>query len=288
MELSYAQSILTGFIQGITELFPISSLGHAVLIPAWVGGDWASFITDPASPYLTVTIALHAASALALFLVFRKRWFSMFGATLKSVRKRDYSTPNTKLFLMLVIATIPVGVLGLTFEEPLQKLFGDPLPSAIFLTLNGAILILVERLTRNNKALVGSQSAFDNIADHITPVSALAVGFGQCLALFAGISRFGITISAGLIRKMHHSVAAEFAFLLALPVIAGASLLKLPELFTPELRHLAGPVIVGSIVSFGATYFSISFLVKWFQSKTLYPFAIYCLIAGAISIVKFI
>ena len=91
-----------------------------------------------------------------------------------------------------------------------------------------------------------------------------------------------------LIRKMHHSVAAEFAFLLALPVIAGASLLKLPELFTPELRHLAGPVIVGSIVSFGATYFSISFLVKWFQSKTLYPFAIYCLIAGAISIVKFI
>ena len=175
MELSYAQSILTGLIQGITELFPISSLGHAVLIPAWVGGDWASFITDPASPYLTVTIALHAASALALFLVFRKRWFSMFGATLKSVRKRDYSTPNTKLFLMLVIATIPVGVLGLTFEEPLQKLFGDPLPSAIFLTLNGLILILVERLTRNNKALVGTQSAFDNIADHITPVSALAV-----------------------------------------------------------------------------------------------------------------
>jgi undecaprenyl-diphosphatase len=288
MELSYAQSILTGFIQGITELFPISSLGHAVLIPAWVGGDWASFITDPASPYLTVTIALHAASALALFLVFRKRWFSMFGATLKSVGKRGYSTPNSKLFLMLVIATIPVGLLGYIFEGPLQNLFGDPLPSAIFLTLNGLILILVERLTRNNKAIVGSQSALENISDHITPVSALAVGFGQCLALFAGISRFGITISAGLIRKMHHSVAAEFAFLLALPVIAGASLLKLPELFTPELHHLAGPVIAGSIVSFGATYFSISFLVKWFQSKTLYPFAIYCLVVGAISIVKFI
>lgn len=288
MELSYAQSILTGFIQGITELFPISSLGHAVLIPAWVGGDWASFITDPASPYLTVTIALHAASALALFSVFRKRWFSMFGATLKSLRKRDFSTPNTRLFLMLVIATIPVGVLGLIFEEPLQKLFGDPLPSAIFLTLNGLILILVERLTRNNKAMLGSQSALENISDHITPVSALAVGFGQSLALFAGISRFGITISAGLIRKMHHSVAAEFAFLLALPVIAGASLLKLPELFTPELRHLAGPVIAGSIVSFAATYFSISFLVKWFQSKTLYPFAIYCLVVGAISVVRFI
>ncbi len=288
MELSYTQSILTGLIQGITELFPISSLGHAVLIPAWIGGSWASFISDPASPYLTVTIALHAASALALFFVFRNRWFAMFGATLKSVRSRNYATPNTKLFLMIIIATIPVGALGYAFEGPLQNLFGDPLPSAIFLTINGLILISVERLSRKTNTLATSTNSVINISEHITPSSAVAVGFAQSLALFAGISRFGITISAGLLRKMHHSVAAEFAFLLALPVIAGASLLKLPELFTPELRHLAGPVIAGSIVSFAATYFSISFLVKWFRSKTLYPFAIYCLLVGLISIVRFL
>ena len=287
MELSYTQSILTGLIQGITELFPISSLGHAVLIPAWVGGSWASFITDPASPYLTVTIALHAASALALFLVFRKRWFSMLGDTFISLRKWNFSSHNTRLFLMIIIATIPVALLGFIFEEPLQNLFGDPLPSAFFLTINGLILIAAERLSRKNSAISLHEDAVDNIANHITPVSALAVGFGQSLALFAGISRFGITISAGLLRKMHHSVSAEFAFLLALPVIAGASLLKLPELFTPELRHLAGPVIAGSIVSFAATYFSISFLVKWFKTKTLYPFAIYCLIVGLISILRF-
>ncbi len=288
MELSYSQSILTGLIQGITELFPISSLGHAVLIPAWVGGSWASFITDPASPYLTVTIALHAASALALFLVFRNRWFSMFTDSVRSIQKRKLDSPNTKLFLMIIIATIPVAVLGFVFEEPLQNLFGDPLPSAIFLTLNGLILVLVERLSKKSSRQASSNLKTENIADHINPLSAIAVGFGQSLALFAGISRFGITISAGLLRKMHHSVAAEFAFLLALPVIAGASLLKLPELFTPELRHLAGPVIAGSIVSFMATYFSISFLVKWFKSRTLYPFAIYCLIIGALSILKFI
>ncbi len=287
MELSYTQSILTGLIQGITELFPISSLGHAVLIPAWVGGSWASFITDPASPYLTVTIALHAASALALFLVFRKRWFSMLGDTFISLRKWNFSSHNTRLFLMIIIATIPVALLGFIFEEPLQNLFGDPLPSAFFLTINGLILIAAERLSRKNSAISLHEDAVDNIATHITPVSALAVGFGQSLALFAGISRFGITISAGLLGKMHHSVSAEFAFLLALPVIAGASLLKLPELFTPELRHLAGPVIAGSIVSFAATYFSISFLVKWFKTKTLYPFAIYCLIVGLISILRF-
>ncbi len=288
MEFSYLQAIITGFLQGITELFPISSLGHAILLPAWVGGSWEKFITDPVSPYLTVTIALHAASALALFLVFRKRWLSLFTGALISIRKRNLKNRDGKLFFMIVLATIPVGVLGIIFEEPLQDLFGKPLASAYFLTANGLILILAERLSRKTSMALTQNDSADEISHHISVPVAITVGFGQSLALFSGISRFGITISAGLLRKMNHTAAADFAFLLALPVIAGASVLKLPELFTPELSHLAGPVIVGSVISFICTYISIKFLVNWFKTKTLYPFAIYCLLVGGISVVKFL
>lgn len=288
MELSYWQSIITGALQGITELFPISSLGHAVLVPAWIGGSWEKFITDPKSFYLTITIALHCASALALLLVFRTRWWEMASSTVRSLRTRNFSHHHTQLFILIIIATLPVGFLGYILQDPIQEMFGDPLPSAFFLTINGLILIAAERLSRRTSNAPTNQAPDNEIVSHISPVNALIIGFGQSLALFAGISRFGITMSAGLLRKVNHSVAAEFAFLLALPVIAGASLLKLPELFTPETAHLVGPVIAGSITSFCATYISVKFLVRWFKTNTLYPFAIYCLVTGFISIVKFI
>ena len=287
MTLSYWQAIITGFLQGVTELFPISSLGHAVLVPAWIGGSWEEFIASPNSYYLTITIALHAASALALFLVFRRRWFEMALSITRSLRTRDFTHHHSRLLLLIVIATIPVAVLGKTFEEPVQRMFGDPLPSAIFLTINGLILILAERLSRTTSSETSREDADLSITKHITPSNALIIGFGQSLALFAGISRFGITMSAGLLRKVNHAVAAEFAFLLALPVIAGASILKLPELFTDQTAHLAGPVIAGSIVSFCATYISVKFLVRWFKTNTLYPFAIYCLVVGIVSFVRF-
>ena len=287
MTLSYWQAIITGFLQGVTELFPISSLGHAVLVPAWVGGSWATFVTNPDSYYLTITIALHAASAFALFIVFRRRWFDMVRSTLKSVRKRDFSHHHTQLFLLVLIATIPVATLGKIFEKPIQNAFGKPLPSAIFLTINGLILVGAERLTRKTSKVKNHDEIDVAITQNVSKQNAIIIGFGQSLALLAGISRFGITMSAGLLRKVNHAAAAEFAFLLALPVIAGASLLKLPELFTAETAHLAGPVIAGSITSFFATYISVKFLVRWFKSKTLYPFAIYCLVVGLLSIVKF-
>jgi len=287
MTLSYWQSIVTGFLQGVTELFPISSLGHAVLVPAWIGGSWEAFISSPNSYYLTVTIALHAASALALLIVFRQRWFDMARSTLTSMKTRNFTHHHTQLFLLIIIATIPVAILGKIFEEPVQAAFGKPLPSAFFLTINGVILIMAERLSRKTSMATSDVDIDRAITQHISKPNAVIIGFGQSLALLAGISRFGITMSAGLLRKVNHAAAAEFAFLLALPVIAGASLLKLPELFTAETAHLAGPVIAGSITSFFATYISVKFLVRWFKSKTLYPFAIYCLVVGLISMVKF-
>ena len=285
MEITYFQAIFTGLIQGITELFPISSLGHAVLIPAWVGGSWREFTTNPDSPYLAFTVALHLASSLALFLIFRKRWFALIGGGLNSLRGK--TSDSSKIFWRIVIGTIPVAAIGFAFESELRDLFARPEFSAIFLTINGLILFTVEKLTSKTSKSRVNENEDAELLQHITIPVAITIGFGQSLALFSGISRFGITMSAGLLRKLSHHVASDFAFLLALPVILGAGILKVPDLFDSKFEQLYGPIIIGSIISFIATYFSVSFLVKWFKTKTLYPFAIYCLFFGAISVIRF-
>jgi undecaprenyl-diphosphatase len=286
LDFTYGQAIIIGFIQGITELFPISSLGHAILIPAWIGGSFREFISEENQSYLLITIAMHLASSVALFLVFRKRWIGLISVSFKAVATRNYQSTPFRVFAYIVIATIPVGVFGLVFADYFQSIFGKPAYSALFLTLNGLLLIGAERLARSDVAHQFHDS--DAEIDHrVNAKTALAIGFGQSLALFAGISRFGVTMSAGLLRKLSHSVASDFAFLLSLPVIIGASIIKLPELFTTDAKDLLGQIFVGSIVSFIATYFSVTFLVRWFKTKTLYPFAFYCLFAGIISFIRF-
>ena len=286
MNFTYAQAIITGFIQGITELFPVSSLGHAILIPAWIGGSFKEFISEENKAYLLITIAMHLASSIALFLVFRKRWLNLIGGTFTSIRKRSFQSKQFRVLSYILIATIPVGALGVIFGDYFQSIFGKPAYSAVFLTINGVLLIMAERLSK--KYISHSSSDSDAEIDaHISAKSAVVIGFGQSLALFAGISRFGITMSAGLLRKLNHSVASDFAFLLSLPVIVGAAIVKLPELFTTDAKQLLGQILVGSVVSFSATYISVTFLVKWFKSKTLYPFAIYCLLFGIASFIRF-
>jgi len=286
LNFTYVQAIITGFIQGITELFPVSSLGHAILIPAWIGGSFKEFISEENKAYLLITIAMHLASSIALFLVFRKRWLNLIGGTFTSIRKRSFQSKQFRVLSYILIATIPVGALGVIFGDYFQSIFGKPAYSAVFLTINGVLLIMAERLSK--KYISHSSSDSDAEIDaHISAKSAVVIGFGQSLALFAGISRFGITMSAGLLRKLNHSVASDFAFLLSLPVIVGAAIVKLPELFTTDAKQLLGQILVGSVVSFSATYISVTFLVKWFKSKTLYPFAIYCLLFGIASFIRF-
>ena len=286
MEFTYGQAILIGVIQGITELFPISSLGHAILIPAWIGGSFKEFISDENQTYLLISIAMHLASSFALFLVFRKRWLNLIGGSFRAVKSRNYQSTPFRVLSYVVIATIPVGILGLAFEEYFQQIFGNPSFSAVFLTINGLILITAERLSRRDLAheFHDSDAEIDN---RVNAKSALVIGFGQSLALFAGISRFGVTMSAGLLRKLNHSVASDFAFLLSLPVILGASVIKLPQFFTTDANQILGQILAGSVVSFICTYISVTFLVRWFKTRTLYPFAIYCLIAGVASFVRF-
>lgn len=286
MEFTYGQAVIIGFIQGITELFPISSLGHAILIPAWLGGSFKEFISDENQTYLLISIAMHLASSVALFLVFRKRWQNLIFGSFSALKSRNFQNTQFKVLSYIIIATIPVGILGLAFDDYFQSIFGKPEFSAIFLTINGLILIGAERLSRRDVAheLLDSDAEIDH---RVNVKSAVVIGFGQSLALFAGISRFGVTMSAGLLSKLNHSVASDFAFLLSLPVILGASIVKLPELFTTDANQLMGQIIAGSIVSFICTYISVTFLVRWFKTRTLYPFAIYCLIVGILSFVRF-
>ena len=286
MDFTYTQAIIIGFIQGITELFPISSLGHAILIPAWIGGSFRDFISEENKAYLLITIAIHLASSIALFLVFRRRWFNLIGGTFIAIKSRGFQSTQFRVLSYILIATIPVGALGLIFGDYFQSIFGKPAFSAAFLTINGLLLIAAERMSKGS-AVVQTGDSDSQIDQNINSKSALAIGFGQSLALFAGISRFGITMSAGLLRKLNHSVASDFAFLLSLPVIVGASIVKLPELFTTDANELLGQILVGSVVSFIATYISVTFLVRWFKTKTLYPFAIYCLIFGIASFLRF-
>ena len=278
--------MIIGFIQGITELFPISSLGHAILIPAWLGGSFKDFISDENQTYLLISIAMHLASSVALFLVFRKRWQNLIFGSFLALKSRNFQNTQFKVLSYIIIATIPVGILGLVFDDYFQSIFGNPEFSAIFLTINGLILIGAERLSRRDVAheLLDSDAEIDH---RVNVKSAVVIGFGQSLALFAGISRFGVTMSAGLLSKLNHSVASDFAFLLSLPVILGASIVKLPELFTTDANQFMGQIIAGSIVSFICTYISVTFLVRWFKTRTLYPFAIYCLIVGILSFVRF-
>ncbi len=288
MEISYLQGIFTGFIQGVTELFPVSSLGHAVLVPAWIGGSWSEFTTNPNSPYLTVTIALHFASALALFWVFRYRWIGLIGAGLTSVSPfRRKSTLESRVFWRIVIATIPVAVLGYIFEKSLREMFSKPIFSACFLFLNGLLLIVAERKSKSVANASSVETEDREIEGKVSIPISFSIGLAQSLALLAGISRFGISMSAGLMRGLSHRTASDFAFLLALPVILGASILKLPELFTAKNSHLAGPILAGSLTSFMCTYASVTFLIRWFKTRTLYPFAIYCLCVGLISVIRF-
>ena len=310
--LNYTQAIVIGLIQGVTELFPISSLGHSVLVPAWVGGSWQRLVADqsaPESPYLAFIVGLHVATALALLWFFRADWVRVLAGLGRSVRERRIPDSDARLGWLLVIGTIPVGLTGLVFEHPLRTLFAKPLAAAVFLTINGGILLAGERLRRRPSADAGNPAllaAHDGEPARTTAAhgstatmtdrrtlaalsmpSAVGIGCFQIAALFAGISRSGVTMVGGLLRGLSHEDAARFSFLLATPVIFAAGVYKVPDLLGPNGRGIHGQVLVGSIVAGAAAYVSVRFLTRYFTSRTLTPFAIYCLLLGAVSIVRF-
>jgi undecaprenyl-diphosphatase len=298
--MSYLQAIVIAALQGVTELFPVSSLGHSVLVPAWLGGSWAHLAAQTAtqesekSTYLSFIVALHVATATALLVYYRHDWLRILRGYVEIVRTRRIETSAQRLGVLLIVGTIPVGITGLALEHTFRTVFAKPLPAAIFLTVNGAILLAGERLRRRSEvralALVGTRAGDQpghRDLETLDYKEAAAIGFFQTFALLAGISRSGVTLVGGLLRGLDHDDAAHFAFLLATPVIFAAGLLKLPSLAGNAGDHIHGQVLVGCVVAGVCAYFTVKFLSHYFERRTLTPFAIYCLIAGAASIVRF-
>lgn len=305
--VTYFEAIVVGALQGVSELFPVSSLGHSILLPAWIGGTWADDLSmGKDSPYLAVLVAMHVATAIALVVFFWRDWVRIIRGLWTSIRDRQVADSDQRLAWLLVLATIPVGIAGLLLESALRSFLGKPVPTAIFLALNGVVLLAVERFSKVRRELVpvAAEQTIDFSTEPTMPMrtvsveeasdvrlsklgvgEAVLIGAAQILALFPGISRSGITMVAGLRRGLDHEDAARFAFLLATPVILAAGVLKLPSLFTDENRASLGPAFVGSLVAGLAAYIAVRFLTSYFETRTLKPFAVYCVIAGIGSLV---
>jgi len=293
--LSYFQAIVIGALQGVTELFPISSLGHSVLVPGLLG--WDNLVKAQSADesfYLAFVVALHVGTAIALLIFFRDDWIRIIKGLFHTLKTRRIEDADERMAWLLVVATIPAGLTGLALEHTFRTVFAKPLAAAIFLTVNGVILAVGERVRRirNVTAEQAKESSVpgDEPARRLDSLAfreAGLVGLAQVVALFAGISRSGITMVAGLVRGLDHEDAARFSFLLATPIILAAGVLKLPDLFGPLGDGIRGQALVGSLVAGVAGYLSVRFLVRFFKSQTLTPFAIYCLVAGALCVVRF-
>lgn len=287
--ITYIQAIIIGLVQGITELFPISSLGHSVLIANLFG--WNNIVSDQAtktSSYLTFLVALHVATALALFIFYRATWFKIFKGFIHSIQSRSIKTIYEKMAWLLIIGTIPAGILGLLLESKLRALFAVPLLAAILLVINGFILLAgdyKQRSVRQRKGILEtSHDSTKDTAVKLTFTRAGLMGVAQSFALLAGISRSGITMATGLFSGLSFESAARFSFLLATPIIFLAGIYKLPELAKPAAHAILPETIVGALVAGIAAYLSVRFLDKYFQNKRMWPFAVYCFIFGGFMI----
>jgi undecaprenyl-diphosphatase len=292
--LSWIEAGVIGAMQGVAELFPVSSLGHSVLLPAVIGGSWARDlnVSTPESPYLAFIVGLHVATAIALLIYFWRDWVRLIGGFVTSVARREVKTADQRLAWLLVLATIPVGVTGLVAEHWFRTTLARPVPTAIFLIVNGLVLVLAEQLRRHDpdldsiyvdERLTGPESDA-RLAKQPTS-KAVLIGTAQILALAPGISRSGVTMVAGMLRGLSREDAARFSFLLATPVIFAAGFLKLGDLMGPLGDGIRSQVVFGSVLSGVGAYLSVRFLTRYLAGRSLRPFGGYCVAAGAASLV---
>ncbi|MGZ4189522.1 MAG: undecaprenyl-diphosphate phosphatase [Actinomycetota bacterium] len=290
--MTYFQAIVIGLLQGVTELFPVSSLGHSVLFPSLFG--WHTLAraqSQPESFFLAFLVALHVATALALLTFFWRDWVRLITAFFRSIGKRSITTTDERLAWLLVVATIPAGITGLLLEHAFRVVFAKPLAAACFLILNGTILALGERLRRRQPVRQTATYSPDvepgRQLETLEFKEAGVIGIAQIGALLAGISRSGITMVAGLVRGLNHEDAARFSFLLATPIILGAGLYKIPDLMGPLGNGVRGQALVGGVAAAIAAFVSVKFLMKYFETRTLTPFAIYCGVFGLAMVIRF-
>jgi undecaprenyl-diphosphatase len=280
--LSYLQAIILGAVQGVSELFPISSLGHSVILPTLLGWN----IDQGADFFLTFLVATHFATALVLFVYFWKDWKRIILGLLRSIKHITIADDaDARLGWLIVLGTVPAGLLGLIFQSKLQALFASPKYVSIFLICNGLVLFAAEYLRKKKQAVANEQAATDKDAGlaKLSWTNSFKVGLAQALALIPGFSRTGSALGGGLLVGLDHEEAARFAFLLATPIIGAAAALKLPHFLLHIHSYPTGPIFAGALAAAVFAYFSVIFLLKYFRTKTLNPFAIYCILAGAAS-----
>ena len=267
--MGFFEAIVMAVLQGVTELFPISSLGHAVIFPRLVG--WGDLVHNP--EFLPYLVVMHLGTAVALFLYFWRDWMAFLNGVLKADTPRALTDRRT--FLYVVLATIPAVIVGFVLHKPLEHAFSNPSLVAFVLILNGALLYFSDQLGGRG---VGQ-------LDQLNWKGALAIGVAQCFALVPGFSRSGLTIAAGVVAGLKHEDAARFSFLMATPIILGATVLE-----APKLMHQGGlgvAALVSGVVAGVIAYVSLVVLMQWFnrhEFNALKPFAYYCAVAGLASL----
>jgi undecaprenyl-diphosphatase len=281
--VTFVQAMLLAVLQGVSELFPVSSLGHTVLVPALL--RW--HVDEGSDSFLAFVVVLHLGTALALIAFYRAEWIRIVRALVRSVvRGRFSDDADERTGWLLVAGTIPVGVLGVLLESTVKKLFASPIPVSLFLFANGFVMLLGEWLRRRQHSAPQNASRYRRL-DQLPPRAGVLVGFAQSLALLPGISRSGSAIVAGLLCDLHHDDAARYSFLLATPVILAASLLEFPKLFAPGAHVVLVQAVLGGVLAGITAYASVAFLTRWFKHNDLSPFAWYCIAAGAVSFFLF-
>jgi undecaprenyl-diphosphatase len=285
--LTLFQAIIIGLTQGITELFPISSLGHSVLLPGLLG--WS--IGQNSETFLEFLVATHLATAIVLFVIYFKDWVRIIKGIFRSLAAREISNadPDAKLGWLLVVSTIPAGILGLLLKDQITGWFLSPTSAAFFLMLNGVLLLLAEWLRkRAGRASAAAAESLENndqrIAHRLSFWQSCKVGILQILALIPGFSRTGATLAGGLMVGLSHEDSLRYSFLLATPIIGAAALLEIPPLLTSGNTALIEVSAAGACAAAIAAWCAVKFLTRYFKTKTLTPFAIYCFAVGIISL----
>jgi undecaprenyl-diphosphatase len=285
--ISTFQAVVLGVLQGATELVPVSSLGHTVLFPTLF--RWHNVVawqSQSESPWLAFVVMLHVGSAVGLLIYFWRDWVAIIRAFFVTLRKRTIDTPTERLAWLIICATIPVGILGVALEHPIRVALAKPLAAAIFLMVNGCILIAAERFRRRSEVRElavreGTNAEGARRLDTLDFKEAGVIGVAQSSALIAGISRDGVVMTAGLARGLDNSDAARFGFLLATPPILAAGLYKVGDLTGPLGKGVRGPAVIAAVCAAATAVVTVHFLTKYFRSRNLIPFGIYCILFGA-------
>jgi undecaprenyl-diphosphatase len=281
------QAVVLGLLQGATELFPVSSLGHTVLYPTLF--RWHNIVawqSQPESPWLAFVVMLHVGSAIGLLIYFWREWIAIIRAFFVTLGKRRIETSTERLAWLIIAATIPVGLLGLVLEHPIRDALAKPGFAAIFLMVNGVMLIYAERYRRSAEVRElarreGLNAEGGRRLDTLDFKEAGVIGVAQSAALIPGMSRDGVVMTAGLVRGLDNSDAARFGFLLATPIILAAGIAKLSDLTGPLGAGIRGPAIIAAIAAAVSAIITVHFLTKYFEKRNLIPFGIYCLVFGA-------